>query len=210
MRRAHIDAPGRTVAHPGVSVQNLEAAGIEPAPKIGVSRDQPGKWLSGEDSQKATVTATALSTAKLAAGVQRGQVFTDAARLACEDKGHCWRRVRTWHAVGWDECSTCGQAQLAAEVPASVEGERVATPEPVAPPSPPGPDSEAPRYEGATAPGAKERYRRRHAERDAEIRRLAAAGTNQREIARTFGIHQPRVCQIVREDNAAVVAAGES
>lgn len=65
MTRAHIDAPGRTVAHPGVSVQNLEAAGIEPAPKIGVSRDQPGKWLSGEDSQKATVTATALPGEKL-------------------------------------------------------------------------------------------------------------------------------------------------
>lgn len=65
MRRAHIDAPGRTEAHPGVSVQNLEAAGIEPAPKIGVSRNQPGEWLSGEDSQKATVTATAMPGAEL-------------------------------------------------------------------------------------------------------------------------------------------------
>ncbi len=136
--------------------------------------------------------------------------FAPESMAHCAAKGHRWRRVRTWHAVGWDECSTCGQAQPAAEVPASVEGDRVATSEPVAPPSPPVPDSEAPRYGDATAPVAKKRYRRRHAERDAEIRRLAAAGTNQREIARTFGIHQSRVWQIVREDNAAVVAAGES
>ena len=66
MNLPEMDAPGRTVAHPGESPRNLEAAGIEPAPKTVVSGSPPGRWLSGEDGSAAPVTATALPAARVA------------------------------------------------------------------------------------------------------------------------------------------------
>lgn len=41
------------------------AAVIEPAPQVGVTADEPGRWLSGEDGQKAPLVATATPRAKV-------------------------------------------------------------------------------------------------------------------------------------------------
>lgn len=37
------------------------------------------------------------------------QVFTAEAMATCAARGHAWRTVRTWHAVGYQECSRCGE-----------------------------------------------------------------------------------------------------
>jgi hypothetical protein len=64
MRPTHIGATRRTEALGGGVVENVEAAGIEPAPICRVTADQPGRWLSGEDWQKAAMAATALPGSK--------------------------------------------------------------------------------------------------------------------------------------------------
>lgn len=39
------------------------------------------------------------------------QVLTLAAITACAANGHRWRLVRSWHAVGYEECLVCGESR---------------------------------------------------------------------------------------------------
>lgn len=138
----------------------------------------------------------------------------------CAAKGHRWRHVRAWHAVGWQECYCCGQtlAGLSDLVPVVIEPPApVCEAEPVesvAPPSSPEPESEAPRYADAT-PATPKKPRSHHAprapkgvfsrgervikaSRNAEVLAMLAAGKSVTEVAKHFGLTPPRIGQIVR------------
>ena len=59
----HPARPCATLRKTGRTTVLVEAAGIEPAPQVGLTADEPGRWLSGEDGQKAPTGATAMSRA---------------------------------------------------------------------------------------------------------------------------------------------------
>lgn len=159
-------------------------------------------------------------------------VFSLEAMATCEQRGHSFAWVSTWHDVGFDECTRCGLTlgtRLAS--PGILPGATVDAPDPVAeavqvawsrfvetapvPVAPPSPKPAAPRRPRNAA----------LAQRDQQIRLRIAAGESHRAVAAAYGIHQTRVTQILRggapakgrQENAARdaevrrrMAAGES
>lgn len=139
----------------------------------------------------------------------------------CAAKGHRWRYVRAWHAVGWQECYCCGQTLggLSDLVPVVIEEPappvcEVAPPESVAPPSSLEQKPEVPRYADAT-PAVPKKPRSKHPprapvgerkrgdlvtkrDRNAAVLQRIAEGVKGIEIAAEFGISPGRVSQIGR------------
>ena len=139
----------------------------------------------------------------------------------CAAKGHKYRHVRAWHAVGWQECYCCGETLpgLSDLVPVVIEEPSAAAchaepQESVAPPSFQGLTLERPRYADAT-PAEPKKPRSKHpprapkgafaigerntkADRNAAVLAMLAAGKSVTEVALHFGLTQPRIGQIVR------------
>lgn len=164
--------------------------------------------------------------------------FAPESMAHCAEVGHRWGHVRAWYAVGWQECSCCGETwQWGSPPPASncfaagfVSVADLVLPiksmtlaidaaESVAPPSPESPTAEPARYADATPPKKPRPPRapvgtrphggqNRKDERDRQVLALLAAGRSGKEIADHFGLTESRISQIKK--NAAVVAAGES
>lgn len=147
-------------------------------------------------------------------------VFSLEAMATCEQRGHSFAWVSTWHDVGFDECTRCGLTlgtRLAS--PGILPGATVDAPDHVA---------VAGTMVAGTSPGASTlagenllgdwcgtnrpempQLRRRHAvvdrprnaalaQRDQQIRLRIAAGESHRAVAAAYGIHQTRVTQILR------------
>ncbi len=130
------------------------------------------------------------------------RVFSIEAMATCEQRGHSFAWVSTWHDVGFDECSRCGltlgarsaspgilpgatvDAPAMSSFAPSTEGAKPdMAPVSVAPPSPAAPSQ--PRNAAM-------------AQRDEQIRLRIAAGESHRAVAAAYGIHQTRVTQILR------------
>ena len=138
-------------------------------------------------------------------------VFSLEAIATCEQRGHAFAWVETWHGIGFDECSRCGVTGATRERSAGIlPGATVDDPVSVAPPSREPAAAPAPRYADATAASPKveklDTAPRRpwagstgtRAERDAEIRRRLAEREPTEAIAAAFGMHESRVRQIAK------------
>lgn len=140
--------------------------------------------------------------------------FAPESMAHCAAKGHKYRHVRGWHAVGWQECYCCGQTLdgLSDLVPVVIEPPapvcEVAPTESVALPS------RQPHYADAT-PATPKKPRSKHPprapvgvrqrgelatkrDRNAAVLQRIAEGVEGIEIAAEFGISPGRVSQIGR------------
>lgn len=149
------------------------------------------------------------------------RVFSLEAMAICEQRGHSFAWVSTWHDVGFDECTRCGLTlgtRLAS--PGILPGATVDAPDydwsgiktSVGTASPPF-ACDLPRPGGVVVwheapvpvappspkPAAPRRPRNAAmAQRDQQIRLRIAAGESHRAVAAAYGIHQTRVTQILR------------
>jgi hypothetical protein len=137
------------------------------------------------------------------------RVFSLEAMATCEQRGHSFAWVSTWHDVGFDECSRCGLTLGARSAsPGILPGAKVDAPDHVADAgemvaSPPAyhcvpATTEAPRYASATPAAPSQPRNAAMAQRDEQIRLRIAAGESHRAVAAAYGIHQTRVTQILR------------
>lgn len=90
------------------------------------------------------------------------RAFAPESMAHCAAKGHRWRQVRAWNAVGWHECYCCGETRGGLDGPAPVESSPLPTTadasascevmkqESVAAPSPQSSTAEPARYGDAT------------------------------------------------------------
>jgi hypothetical protein len=125
-------------------------------------------------------------------------VFSLEAIATCEQRGHAFAWVETWHGIGFDECSRCGVTGATRERSAGIlPGATVDAPDHVA-------DAGTMVAAAATVPTRRVSSGRmnRNAARDDQIRARVAAGESQRSIAQAFGMHQSRVTQILRGGRA--------
>lgn len=133
------------------------------------------------------------------------KVFTAEAMATCAERGHSWHWVRTWHDVGFRECSRCGQTPPFAHRDPIV-APNVATPSPQpAAPTPQhyadAPDKAAAPAQSPAAPragGAWSSTRAQRAERDADICRRMALGESSKAVAALHKVHFSRVSQILK------------
>lgn len=153
-------------------------------------------------------------------------VFSLEAMATCEQRGHSFAWVATWHDVGFDECTRCGLSLGARSASTAIlPGATVDAPET----SGFATSTEGAKPDIACAPAAGEQLagkpllgdwcgtnrpdmpqlRRRPAVagrprnaamalRDQQIRLRIAAGESHRAVAAAYGIHQTRVTQILR------------
>lgn len=125
-----------------------------------------------------------------------GHVFSLQAIATCEQQGHEFAWVQTWHDVGFDECRRCGLTTTMPTASAIVPGSTVDAPETsTSAPSIEGAKPDMPRVSGAQAELPVVAWASRPA-RDFEVRRRMAAGESVESIASHFGISQQRVYQI--------------
>lgn len=127
-------------------------------------------------------------------------VFSLEAMAACEQRGHAFAWVRTWHDVGFDECTRCGLTRPGgAEEPAAgiMPGATVEQPLSVAPPSHEEPAAAATHYADATdAANQRRRGRPANIDRDGEIRWRRGNGESPKSLAKEFGVSLCRIYQI--------------
>lgn len=148
--------------------------------------------------------------------------FAPESMAHCAAKGHRWRHVRGWHAVGWQECYCCGQtldgsvdlAPAMATEPPPPAYQADEPSESVAPPSRQPVTEESTHYANAT-PATPKKPRSKHPprapvgvrqrgelatkrDRNAAVLQRIAEGVEGIEIAAEFGISPGRVSQIGR------------
>lgn len=140
-----------------------------------------------------------------------GHVFSLQAIATCEQQGHEFAWVQTWHGLGFDECRRCGltlscwdSSLWAAR--SVLPGSTIDDAASVAPPSSWEPAAAATHYAGATdkprRPGQPAK-----AARNEEIRRRRRAGESLASIAADFDLHVTRICQICKQTNQAAELA---
>lgn len=147
-----------------------------------------------------------------------GHVFSLEAIATCEQQGHEFAWVQTWHDVGFDECRRCGLTR-----PGDVYDWSGCRTAPSEQPIDVAFASDLPRPGGfhiwavpataivpgstvddaaSVAPPTDKRRRRGQpakAARNEEIRRRRRKGESLASLAAAFGVHATRICQICKQ-----------